>query len=145
MSNVFAFLGAQEVVVILVIALLIFGPNKLPEIGRQIAMGLREMRRMSGEVQRALDLHDDDYRYGSSHYGTSGGTAGSENDAYGGEPLANTRPWSVVESPERNEHDLLAAQVDGPAETPLAPPVTTVEPPGPPVASGRQPSETSPA
>jgi TatA/E family protein of Tat protein translocase len=33
---VFCFLGATEVAIILVIALLVFGPQKLPEVGKQI-------------------------------------------------------------------------------------------------------------
>lgn len=49
-------LGYQEVLVILVIALLVFGPTKLPEIGRQVGGMLREMRKMTGDVQRAFDL-----------------------------------------------------------------------------------------
>jgi Tat protein translocase TatB subunit len=49
-------LGYQEILVILVIALLVFGPTKLPEIGRQVGGMLREMRKMTGDVQRAFDL-----------------------------------------------------------------------------------------
>lgn len=54
----FAFLGTTEIIVILIIALLVFGPQKLPEIGRQIGSAMREMRKMSADVQRALDFDD---------------------------------------------------------------------------------------
>ena len=54
----FAFIGTSEIVIVLAIALLVFGPSKLPEIGRQIGSAMREMRKMSSEVQRALDLDD---------------------------------------------------------------------------------------
>lgn len=54
----FAFLGTQEIVVILVIALIVFGPQKLPEIGRQIGTAMRELRKMSGDVQKAFDFDD---------------------------------------------------------------------------------------
>jgi TatA/E family protein of Tat protein translocase len=52
----FGFIGPTEVIVILVIALLVFGPQKLPEIGRQIGSAYREMNKMRGEVTRALEF-----------------------------------------------------------------------------------------
>lgn len=52
--------GPTELLVILVIALLVFGPKRLPEIGRTIGKSLREFRQASsdlrGEIQRNLDL-----------------------------------------------------------------------------------------
>jgi sec-independent protein translocase protein TatA len=56
--ELFAFLGTQEIVVVLILALIVFGPQKLPEIGRQVGSAMRELRKMSGDVQRALDLDD---------------------------------------------------------------------------------------
>ena len=38
-------LGATEVVVILVVALLVFGPGRLPEIGGALGKGIRDFRR----------------------------------------------------------------------------------------------------
>ncbi len=134
----FAFLGAQEVIVILAIALLVFGPARLPEIGRQIAMAMREMRKMSNDVQSALNLHDYDPRYdGGSSYDTSG-----SSDSRGGssawtpgdysEPPDNTRPWSIADADAEDGGTAVAAG---------NPVVLTVEPPGPPVL--RRSSETS--
>lgn len=138
MSSVFAFIGSGEIVVILAIALLVFGPTKLPEIGRQIALALREMRRMSNEVQSALDLNAYDARYdgGSSYDGSYSASFGSPADerenANNGEPPTNTRPWSVDdEEPARFEGERT---------------VIGVEPPGPPVLrERRQSSETNQA
>lgn len=56
--DTFAFLGTPEIIIILIVALIVFGPQKLPEIGRQIGAAMREMRKMSSEVQRALDLDE---------------------------------------------------------------------------------------
>jgi TatA/E family protein of Tat protein translocase len=47
--------GPLEILVILVIALLIFGPNKLPELARTVGRGMREVRRLQRMVQRELD------------------------------------------------------------------------------------------
>ncbi len=55
-------LGPAEILVILVVALLVFGPNKMPEIGRQLARGLREFRRiqqhLSSELQSVVSELD---------------------------------------------------------------------------------------
>ena len=39
-----------ELMVILVIALIVFGPGKLPEVGKSIGKGIQEFRRASNEV-----------------------------------------------------------------------------------------------
>ena len=43
-----------EIVVILVIALLIFGPNKLPELARSLGRGFGEFRRASYDLRQSL-------------------------------------------------------------------------------------------
>lgn len=55
-------LSVQELIFILVLALLIFGPKRLPEIGRTIGRGLSEFRRASNELKRSIevDLEDDE-------------------------------------------------------------------------------------
>jgi sec-independent protein translocase protein TatA len=47
-------LGAPEILLILVVALLVFGPQKLPEIGRQVGGAMRELRRMQDSVKSEL-------------------------------------------------------------------------------------------
>jgi TatA/E family protein of Tat protein translocase len=49
-------IGPLELIVILVVALLVVGPAKLPELGRSIGRGLREFRKAQDEVQRTLRL-----------------------------------------------------------------------------------------
>jgi len=49
-------LGPAEIMVILVIALLVFGPTRLPEVGRQVGRTMREFRRFQQTMRR--DLHD---------------------------------------------------------------------------------------
>lgn len=44
-------LGLPEVLVILGLALLIFGPKKLPELGRSLGKGIFEFRRATQELQ----------------------------------------------------------------------------------------------
>lgn len=48
-------LGVPELIFILVLALLIFGPKKLPEIGRTLGKGLGEFRRASEDLKRSFN------------------------------------------------------------------------------------------
>jgi sec-independent protein translocase protein TatA len=47
-------IGPQELLLILIVALLVVGPKRLPELGRTIGKSLRELRRAQDEVQRTL-------------------------------------------------------------------------------------------
>ena len=48
-------IGMPELIFILVIALLIFGPKKLPELGKQLGKGLGEFKRASNDLKRTID------------------------------------------------------------------------------------------
>ena len=48
-------LGFQELLIIFVIALIIFGPRKLPELGRSLGRSLNEFKRASNELKHTLD------------------------------------------------------------------------------------------
>lgn len=47
-------LGFAEILVILVVALLVFGPDKLPELARSLGRGLAEFRRASNDLRRSV-------------------------------------------------------------------------------------------
>ncbi len=51
-------IGIPELVVILIVGLVIFGPGKLPEVGRAVGKGLREFRKASSALQTALNTPD---------------------------------------------------------------------------------------
>lgn len=48
-------LGMQEIVVIFIIALIIFGPRKLPELGKTIGKGLSEFKKASNELKHTWE------------------------------------------------------------------------------------------
>jgi sec-independent protein translocase protein TatA len=60
---VFNSIGAPELLIVLVIVLLIFGPKRLPGLGRQLGAGMREFKdSISGKGGGDDDVDDDDDR-----------------------------------------------------------------------------------
>jgi sec-independent protein translocase protein TatB len=55
-------IGAQELILLMIAALIIFGPQRLPEIAAQVGKAIRDFRRMSdeltGELQRSLAIDE---------------------------------------------------------------------------------------
>lgn len=51
-------IGFPELVLILIIGLIVFGPGKLPELGRTIGKGMREFRKASSALQAAMNEAD---------------------------------------------------------------------------------------
>jgi TatA/E family protein of Tat protein translocase len=51
----FGTLGMPELLFILVLALLVFGPKRLPQVGKTLGKGLREFRRATNELKRTVD------------------------------------------------------------------------------------------
>jgi TatA/E family protein of Tat protein translocase len=52
--------GPTELIVILLIALIVFGPKRLPEVGRTVGKSLREFRRASQDLRDELNLNLED-------------------------------------------------------------------------------------
>jgi TatA/E family protein of Tat protein translocase len=48
-------LGWQEILVIFILALIIFGPRKLPELGKSLGKGLAEFKRASNELKQTWE------------------------------------------------------------------------------------------
>jgi TatA/E family protein of Tat protein translocase len=57
-------LGFPELIIIFVVALLVFGPRKLPELGRSLGKGLSEFKRASNDLRQTLDdeIRDEERR-----------------------------------------------------------------------------------
>lgn len=84
-------MGPMELVLIMVLALIVFGPGKLPEIAGQIGRMVRDFRRttgdMSAEFNRAFTLEIDDGK---------GGTTASSSTAASIEPANSIAPPSAT-------------------------------------------------
>jgi sec-independent protein translocase protein TatA len=81
-------ISAIQIVIVLVIALLVFGPKRLPELGRQVGRGLREAKRQMNEVTSDLtsirdEVHDvaqPSRREGEGQRGVVAATAQRDED-----------------------------------------------------------------
>ena len=51
----FGSIGMPELVLIFIVALLVFGPKKLPDIGKSIGKGLAEFKRASDDLKRTIE------------------------------------------------------------------------------------------
>ena len=48
-------IGVPELIILLVVALIVFGPRKLPELGRSLGRSLQEFKRASSDLRSTLD------------------------------------------------------------------------------------------
>src|SRR3954471_24638366 len=51
----FGSIGMPEMIIILVIALIVFGPRKLPELGRSLGRSINEFKKASNELRSTLE------------------------------------------------------------------------------------------
>lgn len=95
----------QDMMIILVVALIVFGPKKLPEIGKQIGSALRELNKMRGDVQRAFELDeltkfDTTPQYHSPPYGATYPSTDSYNSVAASDGPIGDVAGSVSGHPE---------------------------------------------
>ncbi len=80
----FGSLGFPEILFILALALIVFGPRRLPEVGRTIGRALGEFRRATGDLKRSFDQEINSFEDGT----------GPDS------PVAGTRPQARAPVPE---------------------------------------------
>jgi TatA/E family protein of Tat protein translocase len=101
MGVTFAFLSPQTIIVVVVVALLVFGPHKMPELMRQLGQALREFKKMSGDVQNAfsIDEHLSYDRYDPPSYSYTHSTTSYEPlDQYQAYPEDEVKALPAAES-----------------------------------------------
>jgi len=59
-------LGMQELIVILIVAVVIIGPKRLPDLARALGKGLREFRRATDDIKQSITIDHDAYNPSSS-------------------------------------------------------------------------------
>jgi TatA/E family protein of Tat protein translocase len=98
----FGSLGFTEIAFILVLALLLFGPKRLPEIGRTIGKGLAEFRRASNDLRRTLEsevaLDEADQKRRPAPVPPARPSAVPTADAAAAQPAADSAPGEAGEA-----------------------------------------------
>jgi TatA/E family protein of Tat protein translocase len=124
-------LGMSEIMVILVIALIIFGPRKLPELGKSIGQAMGQFRKASDEFKRTWEQEVElekvrkgdsssshSSNYDSNYQSESGYSADSDfNYDYGS---SNTDSLSASETAAANGAETTPAALPEPATTQAA-------------------------
>lgn len=61
-------IGPLEILIVGAIALIVFGPDKLPEMARSVGKGVVQLKRMASDVKSEFDLslHDEDEKKGAA-------------------------------------------------------------------------------
>ncbi len=49
-----SFINPGDMVIVMVVALIVFGPKKLPEVGRQLGQAIRELKKLTGELTDSI-------------------------------------------------------------------------------------------
>jgi len=125
----FGSVGPTELILIFIIALLVFGPKKLPEIGKTVGKAIREFKKASDEIKvriedeiNASEIKDvgkdlqsgvNTLRDGIRGFADASGLTDLKNEFKGAaQPSAAPSPYDAVEKPP--------APGEGPAEVPPA-------------------------
>jgi len=99
----FGSLGLPELIMIFVLALLLFGPRKLPEIGKSLGKAMGEFRRASNDLKRSLEeeVAADELRQVGSEVREVGRTAASAVNQAAEEPRAPLAPSEGPDTPAK--------------------------------------------
>lgn len=101
----FSLPNGPELVFILALALIVFGPKKLPEIGKSIGKGLRELRKASREITDALDFRDDLNLNNILDDGDDEDILVSKSDTNDSGPNDSAESDDQVDLPKENDQD----------------------------------------
>jgi sec-independent protein translocase protein TatA len=106
-------LGPAEILVVLVLALFVFGPKRLPEVGRQVGGALRELRKVQDTVQHEIRSVLDD-------------TTAPVREMHPNTLLSNREPRAI--EPDLGDEHSRPAVAEAPAPEPSAPEPRAPEP-----------------
>ena len=100
-------LGMPELMMIMLLALLLFGPKKLPEIGKQVGKALGEFKKASNDLKRSIQDEMDKAQAGL--------------DSISNEPKAEPKPEAPALTPAAGAVAQQKAAEPAPPSTPTTP------------------------
>ena len=104
-------IGGPELLIVFLVVLLIFGPTKIPEVARGIGKGLREIRRLTTDLQREINLADSEVERRPAR-----ATPARPTDAAAEKPAPADEEPDEAESPPSPAYEEIDEQVlDSPA------------------------------
>lgn len=117
----FGSLGFTEIFFIFIVALLIFGPRKLPELGKTLGNALGQFKRASEDFKRTWEEEVDLEKRRPAEPRPVANAIGHQEPA-----LIDADPSSAREAAERLSRATLPSvdEVEPPADVPTAPPVS---------------------
>jgi len=62
MLDTLAFISGSEIVIVFFIVLLLFGADKIPEIARTMGKGMKEFRKVTGEIKKEFESNTSDFK-----------------------------------------------------------------------------------
>ena len=135
-------IGLPELLMVLVIALVVFGPKRLPQMGRQLGQAIREFRTATTEIRSQIGVDDladsvKDLTSGLSLTGdTQTAAAEPQGAAIGPPPAPAVEPAVAADAPVVTDEAVVAPDADAgadplaAAEPAVADPVASAEPAG---------------
>lgn len=112
-------IGTTEVLVILVVALLVIGPTKLPEVARALGKGMAEFRRMSSEVKRAVDVEMQQHEERQDDFEESDAFTGdqkSSGEEKSSKEIEEAKPQNCLE--DKNSYDHFQSDISTEIKSP---------------------------
>ena len=103
-------LGVPELLFILVLALLVFGPRKLPEIGRTLGRAMGEFRRATSDLKRTLDVELSTEERGRPPTPVTTPTIAPTDEVAPAPPTAPNQPLETAEPHDEASADTPEAQ-----------------------------------
>jgi sec-independent protein translocase protein TatA len=132
-------IGAPEMFVIVLLALLLFGPKKLPELGRMLGKGLTEFRRAKNELKNTFESHmqelerearlseqSEAWKLDQSTSSYSPATYPNSYNEYGQSSTSDNAPHHASESHDSTPAEPVAGTVPRSKQTSGAEPVSAV-------------------
>jgi sec-independent protein translocase protein TatA len=97
-------LGVQEMILIFIVALVLFGPKKLPELGKTLGKAITEFRRASNDLKSSFEreMHNLERETESLKESTYTGTEGTDFYSH------NEYPYDQSVAPVTETHDSTA-------------------------------------